>query len=270
MITKQKRTLLIAGGVGAAVIVAALVAMWVLVWAPPSQQDFKDARATVTKIDDSYEKIDDAYQKYFREVRSGFASGKTRDVVVKESAEEKKKYIDTMNSHLASLKKFEESKAYKDPEVASAYDKFIAKDKQYVANVDSFIYPIHAFISSLNTCKDVYEVINAALPVFVAKQHKEASKDCLADHDEAANSKPGPFAEYGKKSAIHVRERQIIFDKTAKEEMSINDSVKKLRELSAKYVGLDPFSEVTKKAKAINFADELAALKKVLERKAAE
>lgn len=270
MIPKKKRNIFVAGGALAVVLIVGLIILWIVVWAPPSRPDFKDARATVKTIDDSYEKIDDTYQKYFREVRFGFASGKTRQVVIEESAEEKKAYIDTMTNHLAAIKTFEESKAYKDPDVAAAYDKFIAKDKQYVANVDGFIYPILAFISSLDTCKDVYEVAKAGVPTLIAKQHTEASKDCLADHDEAAHSKPGPLADYGKQSAAHVRERQVVFDKTAREEISLEDSVKKLRELAAKYRPRDPLGEVNKNAKAVNFADELDALKKVLDRKAAQ
>jgi hypothetical protein len=270
MIQKQKRTLFIASGALAAVLVMVLIVLWVTLWAPPSKQDFKDARATVKAIDDSYEKIDDAYRKYFQEVRFGFAAGKTREVVIAESAAEKKTYVDVMNSHQAAITTFEESKVYKDPDVASAYDKFIAKDKLYVANVDGFIYPFVAFRSSLDTCKDVYDVAKAGVPTLIAKQHKEASKDCLADHDEAASSKAGPFADYGKKSAAHVRERQVVFDKTAREEISLEDSIKKLRELATKYGGLDPLGEVNKNAKAINFADELDALKKILDRKAAQ
>lgn len=270
MTPKQKRTLFIAGGVLAAVLATGLIVLWVLVWSPPSQQDFKDARATVKTIDDSYEKIDDAYQKYFREVRLGFASGKTYKVVVAESAEEKKKYVDVMNSHQAAIERFEEGKGYKDPEVATAYDKFIAKDKVYVVNSDGFVYPILAFRSSLNTCDDVFQVAKAGEPTAIAKQHKEASRDCLADLDETAKSKPGPLADYGKKFADIIRERQVVFDKTAKGEMSLEDSAKKIRELSGKYGVLDPLGEVNKNAKAINFADELAALKKVLDRKAAK
>lgn len=270
MTLKQKRNIFIAGGALVAVLVVGLIILWVTVWSPPSKQDFKDARASVKTIDDSYEKIDDAYRKYYREVRFGLSSDKARETVLAGSADEKKKYVDVMNSHQAALTSFEENKAYKDSEVAAAYDKFVAKDKLYVANSDGFIYPLFTFRSSLNTCDDVFQVAKAGTPTAIAKLHKEASQDCLADLDEVAKSKPGPVATYGKKFAVIVRERQVVFDKTAGGEMSLEDSAKKIREVGSKYGVLDPIGEVTKNAKAINFADELDALKKVLDRKATQ
>lgn len=270
MIPKQKRDIFIAGGALAAVLVAGLIILWVTVWAPPSQQDFKDARTTVKTIDDSYEKIDDAYRKYYREVRFGLASDKTREAVIDESAAEKKKYLEVVASHRAELKAFEENRAYKDPDVATAYDKFAAKDKIYIANSEGFVYPLFAFMSSLDTCDDVFQATKAGGPAAIAKQHKEVSKACLADLDEAASTKAGPLATYGKKFAAIVRERQVVFDKTAKGEISYEDSIIKIKELAAQYSALDPIGEVNKNTKALNFADELDALKKVLDRKATQ
>lgn len=270
MIRKQKRTLFIAGGVLAAVLAAGLLVLWVTLWAPPSRQDFKDARATLKTIDDSYEKIDDAYQKYYREVRYGIRGGKPRSTVLAESAADKKAYLEAMDNHKAAIEDFEENKAYKDAEVATAYGKFITKDKQFVANSEGFVYPLLPFTSSLYTCEDVFQVASAGFPKAIAKQHKEASNDCLADLDEAAQSKPGPLATYGKKFAAIIRERQSVFDKAASGDMSLEDSSKKIREISGQYGVLDPLGEVQKDAKAVNFADELDALKKLLDRKAAE
>lgn len=270
MTPKQQRNIFIAGGALAVLLVVVLITLWLTVWAPPSQQDFKDARATVTTIDESYDKIDDAYQKYFREVRFGFAGGKTRDTVVEESAAEKRAYIEAMSSHKAATKSLAESKAYRDTDVAKAFDVFMAKDKTYVANLDGFVYPILAFRSSLTTCDDVYKVATAGFPKLIASQHKEASKDCLADLDETAKSKPGPLAKYGKKVAELVRERQVAFDKAASGEMSLEDSAKRIKELGNEYGRLDPLGEVNKNAKSLTFAAELDALEKVLDRKAAE
>lgn len=270
MTNSSKRTLFIVSSAIVFVAALVLIVLSLTVWTKPSQQDFKDARAMVTTIDDSYEKIGDASQDYYRAVTAGFMAKKSYDSVAADTADTKDKYINAMEGHNVAVSKLEENKSLKDAEVLRVFEAFVAKDRKYTTNSDGFVYPFARFRSSLENCIDVFDVAKEKIPTLIAKRHKEASQDCLIDLDAVAASKPGALATYGKKFAAIVRERQAIFDQTANEKMSLTESGKRINELGEAYGALDPIGEFNKMTKEVNLASELKALGSVLDRKSSQ
>ncbi len=266
-VTSKKRTLLIAG---AAVGIIALIAVGYIVWtiflAPPSKQDFADAKNKAEKITEysGTTLLREFYVKVGAEARKGVSQQK----LVQASNPEKQKTINALKSRAKLAKEIEGSRVLHDAETKKVFASYSAREDRYSKYIQDYLEALPMYESSFLTCADVFQITKMTTDEKqLAKVHKAASIDCVQDLTTLAKSPIPPFANYAKEFKRIIVERQKVLDGIQDGTLSTEKASAKVKELSADFSRNNPTNDIKKYGEEAVFNGELNNLIKVLTEK---
>jgi len=252
----QRRTkLIIAGTVTVFIaLIATLTLLYVNIWAAPTKQDFEKAKAAVSDLRTSFDEVSSASTAYTATFSSGSSAKPDSEKTLK------KRYESSVNDLQKSLDEIGDMKALRDQEVRSANSALQKKADAFIGYSNGFV----AMKRSFAECNDILQVTRQTN---AAKAHREASKDCLATLDALAKSNVTVFAEYARKFAGGVRERQKVFDSYETTNQPTEKSVSDLKKANASLVGSLDLEALQKASQDASGARELQKLEQVLSQK---
>jgi uncharacterized protein YggL (DUF469 family) len=234
--------------IGAGLIVA-IVALSLTVWSPPGRKDFKQAQTAVNALDEKFDKVSLAAMAYTSTSKAGPDAA---------AANAKKAYQKSVDGLMTSLKDIGAMKALRESTVRTAYDALRRKIDKFIAYTNGFTNMSLSF----EACTGVLQVIRDKN---VAKAHRAAAKDCLAQLDKLAKSDVAPIADYAHKYADAVRTRQKIFDSYAKSGIPTNKAINDLKKANARLVDSLDLNALQKARNDSSPLSEYKKLKQTLE-----
>lgn len=258
----------IIGGVIAVILAAALIAiLYLSFWAPPTKQDFADAKATAEKI--TTYSGSTLLGEFIAKVNQQSSAGLIQQKLVDATADEKKKVVDAVNTRKVLAKKLQASRIVRDEQVKKAYDTYAAKEEKYRTYIVGYADTYPAYKSSFSTCIKVFQINDQASNNItkLAGLHRAAAKPCLEDLDAVAKSTITPLADYAKEFRRIINERQKVFDGIEKKTLDTDEAGDRISELGADYTKNNPVEALQKFVKDSRFNGELNALIKVLDDK---
>ena len=264
----KKRKILIAAGVAVAVLIALFTTLYLMLWAPPSKDDFTSAQADAENIRKAL--VSPSLSQFARTAISERQAGKTYTELMSSLKDERQTIDENLAKREEGVAKLRDSKVRRDEEVDGAFATYEAKEAKFDAYVRGYVEAFPLFQSVGNTCIDAFEITRKTQDITqYASFHKTALEDCIPDLDKLAAVKGNkPLSDYGKEYRRILLARQKVFDevasgKTASPELSA--AVKKAGEDVANN---DPSPALAKLIKDSSLNGELNALIELLTKKA--
>lgn len=266
--TQANRKTWILGGAAVVILATALLAfLYLSFWAPPSRQDFADAKATAEKITtySGSALLGDFVQKVNQQNGADLSWQELAEV----AANEKKKVVEAMNARKKLAEKLQASPIVRDEQVKKAHDVYAAKEAEYRTYILGYADTYPAYKSSFTTCIKVFQINDQAGGVItkLAGLHRTAAKPCLEDLNVVAKSPITPLADYAKEFRRIINERQKVFDGIEKKTLDTDEAGDRITQLGADYTKNNPVSALQKFIKDSLFDGELDALIKLLDEK---
>lgn len=264
----MNRTKWILLAVTALVILGALfAALYFALWAPPSKQDFTEAKADAQKI--AAQKASESLRSYALAVSDSSRAGKQGTELAAAGSEHKKATLQALAERMNLAKNLQDSRVLRDEEVKAAYDIYWQREQKYSRYVQGYAESFPVFSSSLKTCGKVFTATrDVADPNQFASKHTEVSKDCLTDLGALDKTTIPPYAEYAKTMRSVVVDRQKAFDDLASSKITVRDLTARIKKANEPIATIDPSSKVATFAKESFFNGELNKLIALLDKKA--
>lgn len=264
----RKTRIILVGAAGLLAVAAIIVALYLMVWAPPTKQDFTDAKASAEKI--TTYKGSELLSKFVVKINEQSRAGLTQQKLADSAAEEKKKAVDAVTARAELAKELQASRIVRDEQVKKTYDTYAAKEAKYRVYITGYadVYP--AYKSSFDTCVKVFQINDGAANDLtkLAGLHRTASKTCFEDLAIVEKSSITPLANYAKEFHRIIDERQKTFDGIEKKTLDTDKAGDRIKELGADFSKNDPTEALQKFISESRFDGELTALIKLLDDKA--
>lgn len=266
--TTKKKALLIGGIIATVALIAgAAYAVWALLLAPPTKQDFVDAKATMDKVVTFRGSVglNDFYAKTIERARAG----DSQDKLLESTKAERDKTLETLEKRHALIDELRDSRILRDEEVKKAFDTFDAREARYSKYIRDYMDAFPVFRSSFITCIKVFQINDEAGGDNrkLAGLQRAASGPCLEDLDALAKSPITPYADYAKEFARIIRERQKVFDGIENKTLAEKPAGDRLKELANDYSANDPTEGIKKYGEEAVFTDEIKTLRDLIDKK---
>lgn len=249
------------------VVVVALAVSYVLFWAPPSKQNFVDAKADAEKIT-TYEGSK-LLQDYIAAVNKNADAGQTGEKLYSSVSDERNKIHEAVMSREELSEKISKSPVVRDEEVMSVYTTYNTQEQKYSAYMHDYseLYPY--FKSSFTTCLKTFSVISETENLNkLVEAHDKAAKPCLDDLSKVEASPVEPLSEYATEFKRIINERRKAFDAYNKQELDTAGVGNRIKELSNDFSKLDPAPGLKEYVQEARFNGELTKLVELLDKKA--
>lgn len=191
---KKKRTeLLVTIAVVALLVIIGIICYVIFFYI--SKADYRQAEVQTNAVINAYNKADSASTNYSEVASSALSSDE-------EIAAEKAKYRAADEAYLSEVKKLSSTRALKNTKVKEAYDAFVAKNKEFVANNNSAektIPVVHKIAVNCSQSK-IGTMDTDDLSRLVAAYDK-AMGPCTAAMKELSNAENADAATVGKKAS---------------------------------------------------------------------
>lgn len=269
--TTKKKAILIGAIIAAVALVGlAAYAVWAMFLAPPSKQDFANARATMQEVTKHRGSV--GLSAFHVKVVERARAGDSQEKLLESTKSERNKTLETLETRARLIDELRSNPALRDKEVKQAFETFDARETRYSAYVRDYMDAFVPFRSSFVTCIKVFQINDEAGDDNrkLAGLHRTAAGPCLEDLDALAKSPMTPYADYGKEFARIIRERQEVFDGIENKTLAEKPAGDKLKQLANDYSNNDPTAEIRKYGEAAVFTDEIKTLTDLLERKVKE
>ncbi len=262
----NRKTWIIGSVVGVITVIAIIAALYVLLWAPPTKQDFTDAKTKAEKITtySGSELLGTFVAKINEQSRSGLIQQK----LVDSASNEKKKVIEAVNARAELATELGASRVVRDEEVKKTYETYAAKEAKYRNYMTGYVEAYPAYKSSFDTCIKVFQIKAEDDITKLAGLHRAASKPCFDDLAIVEKSSVTPLADYAKEFRRIINERQKTFDGIETKMLDTSEAGKRIKELGAEYSKNDPTEALQKFVTNARFNGELNDLIKILDDKA--
>lgn len=266
--TNKKKAIIIGAIIAAVVLVgAAAYAVWALFLAPPTKQDFAQAKMTMDEVvtHRGSEGLNDFYAKTVERARAGDSQAK----LLESTKAERDKTLQTLEKRQALIAELRDSPIQRDKEFKKAFDTFDARETRYSKYIRDYMDAFPPYRSSFITCIKVFQINDQAGGDNrkLAGLHRTAAKPCLEDLDALAKSPITPYADYAKEFARIVRERQEVFDGIENKTLAEKPAGDKLKQLANDYSDNDPTAEIRKYGEEAVFTDEIKTLRDLIDKK---
>jgi hypothetical protein len=266
--TNKKKVTLIGAIVAAIVLIGAIgYGIWAMFLAPPTKQDFTDAKATMDEVVTHRGSVglNDFYAKTVERARAG----DSQDKLIESTKAERDKTLETLEKRHALIDELRGSRILRDQEVKKAFDTFDARETRYSNYIRDYMNAFPPYRSSFITCIKVFQINdNAANNLTVlAGRHRTAAKPCLEDLDALAKSPITPYANYAKEFARIIRERQKVFDGIENKTLAEKPAGDRLQQLANDYSKNDPTDGIKKYGEEAVFTDEIKNFRELIDKK---
>lgn len=263
----MSRSKIILISLGAAVlVVGAAIAIWMVFLAPPTKQDFVQARQKAEKIT-TYSGTT-LLREFHAKVVAEAQKGAKQEDLARAANEEKKKTVAALESRAKLMNEIGESRVMRDEGVKKKFDTYQAREERYATYIRDYIEAFPLYRSSFDTCIDAFQVARKATSdKTLATLHTAATKDCNQDLSELAQSPITPLARYAKEFKRILAERQKVFESVADDSLSTSEASEKITKLNEDYSRNDPTDDLRKYGNDAVFKGELNALIAALKKK---
>lgn len=264
----NRKTWIIGGVAGLLALAAIITALYLMVWAPPTKQDFTESKAKAEKI--ATYSGSQLLNAFVVKINEQSRAGLTQQKLADSASQEKKKVVDAVNARAELAEELKASRVMRDEQVKKAYDTYAAKEEEYRNYITGYVEAYPAYKSSFDTCIKVFQINDEAgdnLTKF-AGLHRTASKPCFEDLATVKKSSVTPLANYAKEFERIINERQKTFDGLEDKTLDTDKAGSRIKELSAEYSKNDPTEALQKFISDSRFDGELNELIKLLDNKA--
>lgn len=265
---KSNRKTLIIGSIGGVVAIAAiLAAMYLLLWAPPTKEDFSEAKTTADKI--ATYRGSQLLGTFVTKVNEQSRSGLVQQELAAAANTEKTKVLDAVNARAKLADELSSSRIVRDAEVKKAFDTYAAKEIKYRTYMTGYVEAYPAYRSSFDTCMKVFDINDEAGENLTkyAGLHRAASGPCFEDLAIVEKSSITPLAQYAKEFRRIINERQKTFDGLEAKTLDTDKAGARIKELGTEYTKNNPTEGLKKFVDESLFNGELNALIKLLDDK---
>lgn len=264
----NRKTWIIGGVAGLLALAAIITALYLMVLAPPTKQDFSDAKAKAEKI--TTYSGSQLLSTFVVKVNDQSRAGLTQQKLADSAAAEKKEVVDAITARAELAEELQASRVVRDEQVKKAYDTYAAKEAKYRNYIIGYTHAYPAYKSSFATCIKVFQINDGAANDItkLAGLHRTAAKPCIEDLTSVEKTSITPLASYAKEFHRIINERQKTFDGIEKKTLDTDKAGDRITELGADYSKNDPTEALQKFISGSRFDGELTELIKLLDTKA--